>query len=112
MLDAAWHLRAPALAGLDAPTIAAESSALVLGTMIPVTGANVFADVTTVEVIVAGSVAVTASFGGEENHIFLLVTEATRYKGGRYFGRRQSACSGRVDCGRSPMYAGREDDRC
>ncbi|GKA58310.1 hypothetical protein Tco_0757498, partial [Tanacetum coccineum] len=56
---------------LIAPAIAAEFSALALGTMI--LGVSVFAAVAALEVSVAASVAVTASFGGEENHIFELI---------------------------------------
>nr|GEV41793.1 ribonuclease H-like domain-containing protein [Tanacetum cinerariifolium] len=60
---------------LAALTIAAKFSALALGTMITVTGAGVFAAVAALEVRVVVSVVVTVSFGGEENHIFLLVTK-------------------------------------
>nr|GEX86123.1 hypothetical protein [Tanacetum cinerariifolium] len=58
--------------GILLPLFYDRFSALALGTMIAVTKACVFAAVPTLEVSVAGSVAVTASFGGEENHIFLL----------------------------------------
>nr|GEV43723.1 ribonuclease H-like domain-containing protein [Tanacetum cinerariifolium] len=57
---------------IAAPTIAAKFGALALGTMITVTGAGVFAVVAALEVSVVVSVAVTASLGGEESHIFLL----------------------------------------
>ena len=60
--------------GLAAPAIAAGFGALAptLGTIIPVIGAGGFAAVATAAGSVAGSVAVAASFGGEENQIFLV----------------------------------------
>ena len=72
MIDFHYQLTR-SLTGLAAPAIAAGFGALAptLGTMIPLIGASGFAAAATAAGSVAGSVAVAASFGGENYNLFI-----------------------------------------